>query len=297
MKENHEMCPKTGDTLYKIGMFAAMNRVTVKTLRFYEQQGLLLPKKVDGETGYRYYAMAQMADVQRIAVLKQAGLTLEDIASIDAGTDERSVLLARRAELMRRIAEMTRQAAAIDSRLAREGAHPAAPVLVRNLPGVTVASMTVRLASYEDLFEVMPRMGALMEESGCTCALPEYCYTAYPEPGFREEDILAEVCEAVTEAKEPHDGLEFKAVPGVAAACVYHRGPYETLPESYGTVLDYVRENGYVIAGPIRERYIDGVWNRDSETEWLTEIQVPVAVAANEECSLPEECSGGKETI
>ena len=41
-------------------------------------------------------------------------------------------------------------------------------------------------------------------------------------------------------------------------------------------VLRYIEENGYEIAGEIRESYIDGVWNRDDEREWLSEIQVPV---------------------
>ena len=40
-------------TLYKIGMFAAMNHVTVKTLRFYEEQGLLAPAYIHPENGYR----------------------------------------------------------------------------------------------------------------------------------------------------------------------------------------------------------------------------------------------------
>ena len=52
MYEEHEMCGEADSgSLYKIGMFAAMNRVTVKALRFYEEQGLLLPAYIDAETG------------------------------------------------------------------------------------------------------------------------------------------------------------------------------------------------------------------------------------------------------
>ena len=48
MYEEHEMCGESDSgTLYKIGMFAAMNRVTVKAFRFYEEQGLLLPAYID----------------------------------------------------------------------------------------------------------------------------------------------------------------------------------------------------------------------------------------------------------
>ena len=44
----------------------------------------------------------------------------------------------------------------------------------------------------------------------------------------------------------------------------------------YEMVLKYVEDNNYEIVGEIRESYIDGVWNKMSENEWLTEIQVPV---------------------
>ena len=50
------------------------------------------------------------------------------------------------------------------------------------------------IESYDSLFDVMPKMGALMEKAGCTCAIPEYCFTNYLEPGYKEEDILVETC-------------------------------------------------------------------------------------------------------
>ena len=44
---------------------------------------------------------------------------------------------------------------------------------------------------------------------------------------------------------------------------------------SFGGILRDIEENGYEIAGAIRENYIDGVWNQE-ETGRLTEIQVSV---------------------
>ena len=86
MKQEHKPCEtKDSGTLYKIGMFAAMNHVTVKALRFYEEQGLLIPALIHPETGYRYYTMGQMADLHQISALKQAGFTLEDIKSLKKG--------------------------------------------------------------------------------------------------------------------------------------------------------------------------------------------------------------------
>lgn len=277
MKQEHKPCEgKTSDTLYKIGMFAAMNHVTVKTLRFYEEQGLLIPALIHPETGYRYYTLSQMAVLHQITALKLAGFTLEEIARIHSGADEKAVLLKKKSELLAKIADLTRQIAVVDGYLSKKKIRLSAPVLIKTIPETTVAFMRIRLESYDCLFDRMPEMGALMEKAGCTCALPEYCFTNYLEPGYQGGEILVEICESVVEAKKETGALHFKTLPEIQAACVFHKGSYRTFSESYETVLRYIEENGYEIAGEIRESYIDGVWNKDDESEWLSEIQVPV---------------------
>ena len=277
MKQEHKPCEvKDSGTLYKIGMFAAMNHVTVKALRFYEEQGLLIPALIHPETGYRYYTLSQMAVLHQITALKMAGFTLEEIARIHSGADEEAVLRKKKSELIAKIADLTRQIAVVDGYLSKQKTGLSAPVLVKTIPETTVAAMRVRIESYDSLFDVMPKMGALMEKTGCECALPEYCFTNYLEPGYKDEDILVEICEAVTGAKQEIGGLYFRTLPEIQAACMFHRGSYGALPESYETVLKYIEENGYEIAGAIRESYIDGVWNQEEESGWLTEIQVPV---------------------
>ena len=277
MKQEHKPCEtKDSGTLYKIGMFAAMNHVTVKALRFYEEQGLLIPALIHPETGYRYYTLSQMAVLHQITALKQAGFTLEEIARINAGADEEAVLLKKKAELLGKISELTRQIAVVDGYLSKRKNALSSPVLVKTIPETTVAAMKIRIESYDCLFDRMPEMGVLMEKVGCECAIPEYCFTNYLEPGYEDEDVLVEICESVVTAKEETGGLQFKTLPEIRAACVFHRGSYRTFSESYETVLRYIEENGYEIAGEIRESYIDGVWNRDDESQWLSEIQVPV---------------------
>ena len=58
MHDQHDYCKeeKEPPRLYKIGMFANMNHVTIKTLRYYDEQGLLKPAHVEVENGYRYYS-------------------------------------------------------------------------------------------------------------------------------------------------------------------------------------------------------------------------------------------------
>ena len=277
MNEKHEaFAEKTTPQLYKIGMFAQMNHITIKTLRFYEEQGLLLPAYVDGENGYRYYTMNQMADIQRITALKQAGFTLDDIKLINQGADTAYLLSTKKAALLKKIAELTSQIAVIDGYLSGPAGTLDAPVLIRTIPAVTVASMKKRIDSYDELFSLMPEMGAEMERLGCRCALPEYCFTHYLEPGFRDEHILIETCEAVTEKKEDSALVKFRELPEITAACIFHKGSYSNFSESYAAILRFIEENGYKICGNIRENYIDGIWNKDREEDWLSEIQIPV---------------------
>ncbi len=276
MNEKHICAEKTADHLYRIGLFAQMNRITVKALRFYEEQGLLLPAKIDEESGYRYYAMRQMETLHRILALKEAGFTIEDMKHLDASADERSFLLRKKNAILEKIAELTLQLSKIDGYLMSGGNSLSAPVMIKTIPETVCAVMRRRIDSYDALFDIMPEMGSYMEEAGCICALPEYCFTRYLEPGYKEEQILVEICEAVAEKKADRDCLQFRTIPEIRAACIYHKGSYRDFPKTYERILRYIEENGYEICGNIRESYIDGVWNKDSEEEWLSEIQIPV---------------------
>src|SRR5687768_4532176 len=101
--------------MFRIGEFSKLGRVTVKTLRWYDEVGLLVPDRVDEETGYRYYAPTQLATLNRILALKELGFSLEQIGSYLASTrpDELLALMRRRRD------ELEEQVAADKERLAR----------------------------------------------------------------------------------------------------------------------------------------------------------------------------------
>ena len=156
--------------------------------------------------------------------MKLAGFTLEEIARVNSGADEEAVLLKKKAELLlAKISDLTRQIAVVDGYLTKKKTGLSAPVLIKTIPETTVAYMRIRLESYDGLFDRMPEMGALMEKAGCECALPEYCFTNYPEPGYKDREILVEICESVVAAKKETGELRFKTLPEIQAACVFRR--------------------------------------------------------------------------
>ena len=65
--------------MLKIGDFSRLSFVSIKTLRYYDEFGLLAPVRVDESTGYRYYTADQAPRLNRILALKDLGLSLEEI--------------------------------------------------------------------------------------------------------------------------------------------------------------------------------------------------------------------------
>ena len=71
-----------------------MSQVTSRTLRHYDEIGLLRPARVGGN-GYRYYEREQLLRLQQILLLRELGLGLEAIGAILDGEHDRVEALCR----------------------------------------------------------------------------------------------------------------------------------------------------------------------------------------------------------
>lgn len=263
--------------MYRIGLFSKMNKVTIKALRHYDDIGLLKPAYTDETSGYRYYTSEQLPILHQIISLRQMGFTLEEISSVQKGISIEKLLQMKKAQLLQAIAENTMKLSQVEHYLWKGDQQMEYNVVLKELPEVIVASIRRVISNYDELFSVVPPMGEDMERIGCHCAEPAYCFNIFHDGEYKEENIDVEVCEAVVEAREDTDKVTFKTIPFVPqAACVLHKGPYETLGKGYAAILQWMEHNGYEPADNPRESYIDGIWNKDTEQEWLTEIQFPV---------------------
>ena len=74
------MCLKGGEiVVYKIGDFSNLVNISIRTLRYYDEIGLLKPEIVDKFTNYRYYTEDNVVEAQFITLLKEVGFTLQEI--------------------------------------------------------------------------------------------------------------------------------------------------------------------------------------------------------------------------
>lgn len=68
--------------LISIGEFGQASRLSPKALRLYDELGLLVPARVDPETGYRWYEPGQLERARKVALLRRIGVPLARIRQI-----------------------------------------------------------------------------------------------------------------------------------------------------------------------------------------------------------------------
>src|SRR4051812_18570547 len=89
--------------MFRIGEFARVAQVSGRLLRYYEQIELFSPEHTDTGSGYRFYSARQLSQLNRILVMKELGLSLEEIKTLlvqDIAADEiRGMLLLKKAQV------------------------------------------------------------------------------------------------------------------------------------------------------------------------------------------------------
>ncbi len=270
--------------MFQIGEFSRLNKITVRTLRYYDEVDLLKPYFIDEESGYRYYDADQISVLSSILLYRRLGFSISEIKGLIKNTENRERMIRyfeKKQELINdEISELQKTEKELEKNLMRlknGGKIMENNIVIKELKEVFVASMRKKIKNYGDLNKIYPEMGELMRAEKLTCAKPSYCFTLYHDKEYKESDIDIEICEAITELKEDKGELKYKKIDRVeTAATLFHKGPYEILPELYSQVGDWIEKNGYEIIGLARESYINGIWNEKNPDNWLTEIQIPV---------------------
>ncbi len=269
-------------TRLKIGEFSQLMQVTVKTLRHYEQKGLLLPDEVDEWTGYRYYSIDQMQKLQAIRDLQRLGFSLDEIKDLFEDNSHIPSIQQLTEKIKETEAQLnqliTRRNRLLDWRNTRKEMKTMEKFSIQSLPEIIVASHREVLPDYAAIGSMCVEIIAPeMQRLGCKCPPPGYCFTVEHDREYKPTDVDIEYCEQVEEMGEDSAIIQFKRLPAVPKAlCMKHVGPYERFYESYIEAFRYIEEHGYKPVGLFRTCYVDGVWNQEDPEKWLSIIQIPI---------------------
>ena len=266
----------------KIGEFSKLMQTTVKTLRLYEQRGLLLPDHIDEDSGYRYYRVEQMQRLNSIRSLKRLGFSLEEIRDLFADDSHVPPLEAISAKIRAteaQLAELVERRNLLTAWLnSRQKLTEMDKITIESLPEIIVASHRRVIPDYNALGPLCVNViGPEMHRLGCKCTQPGYCFTIEHATEYRPTDIDIEYCEQVEQALAASAIIQFKTLPAVPTALSFkHIGPYTEFYRSYAEAFAYIEQHGYRIADHPRACYIDGPWNQSDEANYLSIIQIPI---------------------
>ena len=271
---------------FSIGEFSKITGLTVKTLRFYHEQNLLLPSMVDDQTGYRYYDAGKIDQARTIACLRELEFPLQEIAEILSNCrDESDILeyLQRHKKNLAAKAEHYKQVEARLDHIVRQQRE--ARVAMKNstfeVEEKNVDSMRmagVRLTGrYSDCGQGFSKIGRKL---GRYISGP--CFLLHYDSEYKENDANFEACfplrsgANIDAATGNTAGIDVRELPGGRCVALLHKGPYDELGRSYEKILKYIKSKGYNIEMPTREVYLKGpgMIFKGNPKKYLTEIQM-----------------------
>jgi DNA-binding transcriptional MerR regulator len=271
--------------VFTIGDFSKITGLTVKTIRFYHEEGILLPSHVDPATGYRYYDRSKIETARVITHLRSLDLSLQEIGAIlrIAGDDAdlREVMQRQKAALETKIRRYREVVRSLDQFLSQEeqrgqvmGQSPM-QIEEKVLGPVRIAGIRIK-GRYADCGEAFGRIGKHFGQH--ICGKP---FLLHYDAECRDADADFEACMPIRNGK-PVEGISVRELPGARCASLLHRGPYDQLGTSYTKILEYVRGKNLEVALPTREVYHKGpgIIFRGNPKNYLTEIQIPIEAAA-----------------
>lgn len=266
--------------LFTVGEMQNLFHINAKTLRYYDEIGLLKPESTDPVTGYRYYSTRQFERLNTIKYLRALDMPLEKIRRFFENKDTATI---------RRIMEEQMEETRIKIENLRGIEHKLEKRLSCLADAVGAETGRIRLCSLPKRRIVFLRRDILQGED-----------LEYPIRELERENNLEAVmflgkvgvsvsCERLLQRKfdrfsgifvllEEEDGYrgECRCLPDGEYLTISYSGTHRHSEEYYCRLLDAAPEMGYVCAGDSVEiTWIDSGFTDDT-ARYLTELQIPV---------------------
>src|ERR1700722_2344407 len=277
--------------MLSIGEFARLGGVSVRTLRHYDEIGLLRPATVDLDTGYRGYSAAQLGQLNRVMALKELGLSLTQARRLLEGVtlgELRGMLILRRAQLEHELEEHQNQLLGVEARLrsiAQEDAMPADDIVTKKIPALGVVVIAGQAPGF-GAANIVPVVNQLVAQFD-QLQIHDRVKEAGPRIIFYEhehgEDVT--VCLALQVTEPPGElpaPAHYRVLPQIEAAAAVRTGPAAGIfPMVYYDLVRWIEEQGYhPVPGPGREVWLHEVDKIADVAQQVFEIQLPFIRAA-----------------
>lgn len=276
--------------MFRIGEFAQIAQVSGRLLRYYDELGLLSPRRIDAVTGYRWYSAGQLPRLNRILALKDLGLTLEQIRPLidgEIGADDmRALLTERRAAVSIQLQEQEMRLRRIESRIAQlDGDRPSGDedVVMKSIDEVPFLSTGCLCEDLDHALRVVGQVAREASRKISAGARDRLMVVSRERPQDQQLDL--DVGFSLTREARREIQLDGGVTlrPGTLPAAervatVVRSGPAWEAHLAFGVLGGWIEDNGYELDGPCREVFLASPF--DGAPEPVIEIQFPVRPAA-----------------
>ncbi|MGB0563833.1 MAG: MerR family transcriptional regulator [Spirulinaceae cyanobacterium] len=278
--------------MFRIGEFSKIAQVPASQLRYYDEIGLFTPIHSDRETGYRFYSVQQLTQLNRILALKDLGLSLEQVKRLvedEVSADEiRGMLTLRKAQIEQTLQAEAVRLQAVESRLQQlehKGQIHDDDVVLKSLPTQPFLALRHRCQSVSETFAIVNDIGQIVPKQLKPKTLGRFAVVIHSER-FEPDDLDLELGFFLNQDLDIQVSLAgdlemtVRELPSIPTALTAMRfgGSEKGIP-CYGAIGTWAETHQYQLIGPGREVFLVPP-KPGHESEMVAEIQYPVTAIA-----------------
>lgn len=284
--------------MFRIGEFSLIAQVSGRLLRYYDEIGLLSPEYTDPQTGYRYYSARQLPRLNRILVLKELGVGLDQIARLlDQDTSSeaiRGMLLLRKAQITQAMQDDLAQLQLVEARLDQidtVGQTPALDVVVKSVPPQRYLALREVFPDVAAVRRMVIQMTAIVPHKMPLSSLGQIAFVIHSrmfDPDaldFEVGYLLTGMSPTALQLSEERV-LAAHDLPAVETmATLAHAGQLGDIHRSYGLLGTWVEQQQWQVVGQGRQVLLQ--LPQPDQDDAVIELQIPVSKTGS--LRLPQE--------
>jgi len=270
--------------MLSIGQFARLGQVSPRMLRHYDETGVLKPRHIDPQTGYRSYEISQLGCLHRLIALRDLGFSLEQVRPFlddDPSLEQlRGMLRLRRAQIDQDVADEQARLRRVEAHLrALEGSISMSTldVVIKVTEPVQIAEASAVAPGFghENLSPLFQRLvPVVLAHLAAAGVRPGIMIAWYEDPADDGTVVLHVGFDIGAQTVPDGEGVVVVELPSLRVASVIHRGSMEHVVAVYEALVGWIEDSGSRLAGRSRELYHE--WDGEHPDRSVTELQIPI---------------------
>ncbi|PYE49457.1 MerR family transcriptional regulator [Deinococcus yavapaiensis] len=273
------------EALFSIGQFAKLSNISIKTLRYYDAEGLLKPAYIDAQSNYRYYTPTQLEHARLLQKLRFIHVPLDvlrDFMQCPTEAYLQEVLDRYERQLQQELETLTGRIEGIRRRRAYPRDLRPYDVRVEIRPSVPFVYLhyQVGLSRIEEARDLaFKELRAYLARFSMEPASPPMCFGP-PHPPSRDDQVVHQVIAGFEVSQPvPDEGRILSGwTPGGTWYTARHHGLYDYIGYAKAPTFQRAREDGVPIGKGSEEFwhaevYRIGPWDTPDLGQLLTDVR------------------------